>query len=157
MAKENNATETNNNSENTDNKPRYGVKGGARAPGAGGPKSDQATVDERVHVIYKMRSRGHDRQSCMRFATGSDGWGVSLRTFESYWAKCTELMRETWSVDRQEIFFDCLAGLREAQQMACEQRNPSASQACISSIAKLCAVDPSVPWSRLYEPKKNGS
>jgi hypothetical protein len=136
MAKEKNATETT-------------TATGNRRIGSDRP--DNSIVEERIHTLYKMRAQGHDRQSCRRFAKDPGGWGVSESTFERYWRATVALLRETWSIEREEIFFDVLAGLREAQQMATEQRNPSAAQACLTSIARLTAVDPSVPWARLYE------
>ena len=125
-----------------------------KRPGAN--RNDEATIAERVNKLYEMRSHGHTRQSAWRYASSSTGWGISERTFDRYWARTTELLKQTWSVDREQIFHECLDGLKSAHVMAMEQRNPSAAQACITSIARLSAVDPSVPWSRLYEPKKNG-
>jgi hypothetical protein len=132
MASESSATET--------------IKPGGTVQG----RTDQATFEARVSELYAMRAQGYTKQSAWRKVSGPGGWGCSSRTFDRYWAKVTELLKETWSVDRQQIFHECLEGLKAAHLQAVEMRNPSASQACVMSIAKLCAVDPSVPWQQLY-------
>ena len=104
-----------------------------------------------------MRAQGYTKQSAWRKVSLPGGWGCSSRTFDRYWAKVTDLLKETWSVDREQIFHECLEGLKEAQLLALSQGNASAVQACIVSLARLTAVDPSVPWAKLYSDKKDGS
>jgi hypothetical protein len=118
--------------------------------------SDKATIESRVSQLYEMRSHGHTKQSAWRKVTVELGWACSPRTFDRLWARVTELLKETWAVDRETIFLECLDGLRSAHAMAMEQRNPSAAQACVMSIARLSCVDPTQPTSQLYGDRSSG-
>lgn len=120
-------------------------------------RTDQATFEARVSELYAMRAQGYTKQSAWRKVSAPGGWGCSSRTFDRYWAKVTEQLKETWNIDREQVYHECLEGLKAAQLLALSQGNASAVQACIVSLAKLTCVDPSVPWQQLFPAQKGGS
>lgn len=110
----------------------------------GGIRTDMATINRRVDDLYAKFCLGWSRQKLKQFAASEEGWSCSVRAFEEYWKRVRARVDEVGQADRHEVWADCVTRLETCTQMAFEQRNPSAAQAAIATIAKLAAVDPSM-------------
>ena len=113
----------------------------------GGIRVNSAEIERRVAILYEKFATGLQRSDISQFAAAE--WGMPQRTFEDYWRRVIKKAMETADRDRQDVWAQCMTVLGRAAQMAAEQRNPSAMQAAISTIAKLSCIDPA--YQAVYE------
>jgi hypothetical protein len=119
----------------------------------GGVPSDQLTISKRVDDLYGKFCLGWSRQKLKHYAASEEGWSCSDRAFEEYWKRLRARVDEVGQATRHEVWADCVTRLETCTQMAFEQRNPSAAQASIATIAKLAAVDPTLGalWTKVQK------
>tara|TARA_R100001463_G_scaffold73599_1_gene127435 strand:- start:57 stop:395 length:339 start_codon:yes stop_codon:yes gene_type:complete len=105
-------------------------------------KSTNIEIDKRVHRVYDLLLRGHNKTQIVRYC--AENFKVSLRQTESYLQRARVLQSIDCEMERPAFLLAAIARLQDYERRASEDNNLLIAMKSLELQAKLLRFEMSV-------------